>query len=59
MQTKVILICSLTAALLSSAHAQYVTVGDPGNPNDPVTGSLYGGVATTYAIGTYEVTINQ
>lgn len=64
MMTKSILICSLTAALVTaatslSAAAEYVTVGDPGNPNDPVTGNLYGGVATTYAIGTYEVTINQ
>ena len=52
MVTKSILICSLTAALVAAATslpaaAQYVTVGDPGNPNDPVTGNLYGGVATT------------
>ena len=33
-----------------------MTVGNPGNPDD-ATG--YGGVATTYAIGKYEVTLNQ
>ena len=36
-----------------------VTVGNPGNPHDPVTGGLYGGVSETYAIGKYEVTLNQ
>ncbi len=64
MTTKSILLCSLTAALVAAATtlpavAQYVTIGDPGNPHDPVTGNLYGAVATTYAIGTYEVTLNQ
>ncbi len=63
-KTKSILIGSLTAALVTAATslpaaAQFVTVGNPGNPNDPFTGNLYGGVATTYAIGTYEVTLDQ
>ena len=38
---------------------QFVTVGNPGNGNDPATGSLYGGVSYTYDIGTYDVTLNQ
>ena len=59
MKKPAILIYFLSAALLSEAHGltlDTVTVGDPGNPDD-TTG--YGGVATTYAIGKYEVTINQ
>jgi formylglycine-generating enzyme required for sulfatase activity len=36
-----------------------VTVGSPGNPNDPATGNLYGGVGTAYLIGKYEVTVGQ
>ena len=55
-------IVSLSAALLGTAHAltlDVVTIGDPGNPHDPATGGLYGGVAATYAIGKYEVTLNQ
>ena len=59
MRAKAILVCSLSAALLSAAHAltlDTVTIGNPGNPNDS-TG--YGAVVTTYAIGKYEVTLNQ
>ena len=59
MKRQAILICSISAVLLSAAHAltlDTVTVGNPGNPDD-ATG--YGGVATTYAIGKYEVTLNQ
>ena len=71
MTAKSILLCSLTAALVAApaaavptslpAAAQYVTIGDPGNPNDQDygNGTGFGAVATTYAIGTYEVTINQ
>jgi formylglycine-generating enzyme required for sulfatase activity len=36
-----------------------VPVDDVGNPNDPATGNLYGGVSTPYNIGTTEVTIGQ
>ncbi len=36
-----------------------VPVGDLGNPNDPATGSLYGGVSTGYNIGKTEVTVGQ
>ena len=58
MKTSRILHVSLLALLCAggTASAQFVNVGNPGNPNDS-TG--YGGVATTYAIGTYEVTLNQ
>lgn len=34
-------------------------VGNPGNAPDPATGSLYGAVNNTYAIGTYDVTVVQ
>ncbi len=62
MKRQAILICSLSAVLLSAAHAltlDTVTIGNPGNPNDPLTGGLYGGVSSTYNIGKYEVTLNQ
>jgi formylglycine-generating enzyme required for sulfatase activity len=38
---------------------QFVTVGNPGNANDPATGNLYGGVSYVYDMGTYDVTLNQ
>ena len=69
MKKPALLIYSLSAVLLSAAHGltlDTVTVGNPGNPNDPSDGDSttlgvqnYGGVATTYAIGKYEVTLNQ
>jgi sulfatase modifying factor 1 len=50
----------LVAGLLGSAHAainiETVVIGDPGNPNDT---SGFGGVDYTYAIGKYEVTLNE
>src|SRR5262245_45944756 len=36
-----------------------VSVGDPGNANDPATGNKYGGVGYNYKIGLGEVTISQ
>jgi YD repeat-containing protein len=36
-----------------------VPVGDIGNPNDPATGNLYGGVNYAFNIGKYEVTVGQ
>ena len=39
MKAQAILLCSLSAALLSAAHAltmETVTVGNPGNPGDPL-----------------------
>ncbi len=35
------------------------SVGNPGNAADPATGSLFGAVATTFSIGTYDVTVSQ
>jgi formylglycine-generating enzyme required for sulfatase activity len=58
-----ITLAGVLALLVASASAQvnyqFVTVGNPGNANDPATGSLYGGVSYTYDIGTYDVTLNQ
>ena len=61
---KTILSASILALFLASASRadigmQFVSVGNPGNPNDSSTGSLYGGVGYSYAIGKYEVTLNQ
>jgi len=59
MKTTSLLLASLLALTLP-VSAQYVTVGNPGNPNDQDYGQgAFGAVATTYAIGTYEVTLNQ
>ena len=62
--SKSILSTSILALLCAGATASaltldIVTIGNPGNPNDPLTGGLYGGVSSTYAIGKYEVTLNQ
>jgi len=61
MKTKPVVSTSILAMLCTAATAsaltmETVTIGNPGNPNDS-TG--YGAVATTYAIGKYEVTLNQ
>ena len=45
-----------TPATATALTFDAVNIGNPGNPNDS-TG--YGTVATTYAIGKYEVTLNQ
>ncbi|HSI10504.1 MAG TPA: SUMF1/EgtB/PvdO family nonheme iron enzyme [Chthoniobacter sp.] len=52
------------AALRADIGYQFVSVGNPGNANDTVTASdgsglSFGGVSYTYAIGTYDVTLNQ
>src|SRR5690242_3918723 len=47
---------------VSCAHGitiDTVVIGDAGNPNDPATGGLYGGVDYDYRIGKYEVTVGQ
>jgi sulfatase modifying factor 1 len=55
------LILAAAAALISSAYAtvtmDWVTVGNPGNAADSLTG--YGAVDHTYQIGKYEVTNSQ
>jgi sulfatase modifying factor 1 len=43
----------------SAITIETVPVGDVGNPNDPATGILYGGVNYAYNIGRYEVTVGQ
>ena len=55
-------VAALLGSLAVSAHAvtlDMVTVGNPGNSNDPATGNLYGAVAYDYQIGKYDVTIGQ
>ena len=59
-----------TSAILLIAHlvpgVTFATVtidtsliGDVGNPNDPATGNIYGGINYAYNIGKYEVTVGQ
>jgi sulfatase modifying factor 1 len=38
---------------------QFVLVGNAGNPNDPVSGGLYGDVPYVYNVGKYNVTVAQ
>ncbi|EDY16888.1 hypothetical protein CfE428DRAFT_5517 [Chthoniobacter flavus Ellin428] len=63
MKSKHLIAAGFLALIAASAQAdigyQYVTVGDPGNANDPATGSIYGEVDYTYDIGKYDVTLNQ
>src|SRR6478672_11645854 len=47
------------AAAYATITIDTVPVGDMGNPNDPATGNLYGGVNYAYSIGKYEVTVGQ
>ena len=61
--TVLVLLCAGASASANIA-LDFVTVDDPGNPNDTVTslggsGLHFGGVNYTYAIGTYEVTLKQ
>ncbi|HZJ14578.1 MAG TPA: SUMF1/EgtB/PvdO family nonheme iron enzyme, partial [Chthoniobacteraceae bacterium] len=46
-----------TAAVVHALNLDFVTIGNPGNPNDTSTG--YGDVSYEYEIGTYEVTLTQ
>jgi sulfatase modifying factor 1 len=56
-----ILALLFSPALRADIGMQFVTVGDAGNPNDQDYGygAGFGAVAATYAIGKYEVTLNQ
>jgi formylglycine-generating enzyme len=38
---------------------QFVLVGNAGNPSDPTSGGLYGGVPNIYNMGKYNVTVAQ
>ena len=40
----------------SIPEIEFVTVNDPGNPHDPLTGDKYGAVNYRYRIGKYEIT---
>ena len=53
------LICLVSPLAASAITVDTVPVGNPGNANDPATGSLYGGVAYNYSIGKYDVTVGQ
>jgi formylglycine-generating enzyme required for sulfatase activity len=50
-------LCCVTSA--PGITIDTVLVGDAGNPNDPGTGNLYGGVNYAYNIGKYEVIVGQ
>ena len=43
----------------ASIHIDWVTVGNPGNADDPATGNLYGAVAEEYRIMKFEFTNAQ
>jgi hypothetical protein len=60
--TTLILFCAISFFAPRPASAvtiPTVPVGNLGNAADPLTGSLYGGVAYAYNIGTTEVTNAQ
>ena len=62
-RTNAALIVLVTLSILHRPAAavtiDMVPVGNPGNANDPSTGSLYGAVPYAYNIGKYEVTVGQ
>ncbi|MBA3484002.1 MAG: SUMF1/EgtB/PvdO family nonheme iron enzyme [Pirellulales bacterium] len=51
--------CLLAPQSASAVAIPTVPIGNVGNANDPLTGSLYGGVSYAYRIGTTEVTNAQ
>jgi formylglycine-generating enzyme len=55
----VVLLLLVTSTAQAAITFATVPVGNPGNANDPNTGSLYGGVAYNYSIGKYDVTVGQ
>ncbi len=66
MRTVVLPLGISAAILIATAGAarseigyQFVTVGNPGNGNDPATGGHYGEVDYTYDIGQFDVTLTQ
>lgn len=64
MKQRRLLAVTLAYVLISSRAAHAVTiptvpVGDVGNPNDPATGNLYGGVSYAYHIGKHDVTVGK
>src|SRR5262245_16498456 len=62
MLMKLTFACFLVVASAISVYGitiETVPVGDVGNPHDPTTGNLFGGVNYAYNIGKYEVTAGQ
>jgi formylglycine-generating enzyme required for sulfatase activity len=56
----VIVVASMFTSVASAAiTVETVLISDMGNPNDPATSNLYGGVNYAYSIGKYEVTVGQ
>jgi formylglycine-generating enzyme required for sulfatase activity len=57
-----LLFCAISLVALRPALAvtiDTVPIGNPGNANDPATGNSFGGVAYSYSIGKYDVTVGQ
>ena len=52
-----LLVAALVLPATATVTIDWTTVGDTGNPNDPLTG--YGAVDHAYKIGKYEVTLGQ
>ena len=46
---------ALTSHIALAIMIVTVSIGDAGNPNDPATGNLYGGVNYNYNIDKFEV----
>jgi formylglycine-generating enzyme len=58
-----LLFCALDVffalAAASAVTIDTAPIGNPGNANDPATGSVFGGVAYNYSIDKYDVTVGQ
>ncbi len=52
-------ICALASGPVHAVMIAWSPVGNPGNANDPATGSNYGAVGYAYNIGTKDVTNSQ
>ena len=52
-------VCLFISGIVSAVTIDWVTVGNPGNANDPATGDLDGSVGYEYKIGKYEITAGQ
>jgi formylglycine-generating enzyme len=52
-----IVVCLFISSIASAVTIDWVTVGNPGNANQPISG--YGSVSEEYRIGKYEITTGQ